>query len=406
MFAGGRWLRRRLASRFLAAWGALALALSLPLAREASWAMSDAVFALCSLLALTRLEAHLRGGDRASLLWAAAFAALACLTRYAGLALVAAAVPLLLLRPGPAPASRVRAAAAFALAALAPVGLWMARNLALGGGPLGRREPSRASLPEAARAFLEEIGGWMLPIGGGPAAALAALALLALAAAVLGLARRRGDASAWRERAPLFAFGGFALVYLAALAVSASATLVWPLGGRHLAPAFAPLLLVAAWGLDRLARRGAPLPPRAAGAGAALLALWLCGSAVLHARDVARANEGVDRGLATPEVARSDLLRHVRGSPIAGVIVTNLTPLLYLHNEAEAEYVFLPYTLALAAERLAETPGGAHVVWFRANVAGRDYRAGDLRALPNLEPVAELEDGAIFRVRAGPADGG
>ena len=148
MLAGGLWLRRRVASRFLAAWGALAL----PLAREASWAMTEAVFALCSVLALTNLEAHLREGGRAPLLRAAAFAALACLTRYMGLALVAAAVPLLLLRPGPAPASRARGAAAYALIALAPVGFWIARNLALGAGPLGRREPSRASLPEASGA--------------------------------------------------------------------------------------------------------------------------------------------------------------------------------------------------------------------------------------------------------------
>ena len=409
-FAGGWWLRRRLASRFLAVWGALALALAIPLAREASWAMTEAVFALCAVLALTRLEAHLREGDRPSLLWAAAFAALACLTRYAGLALVAAAVPLLLLRPGPAPSARVRGAAAYALIALAPVGLWMARNLALGGGPLGRREPPRASLPEAAGAFLEEIGGWsQFPIGGVPAAALAALALLALAAAVaLGLARAARDPEAWRERAPLFAFGGFALVYLAVLAVSASTTLVWPLGGRHLAPAYAPLLLAAAWGLDRLARSGrlAAAPPRARTAAAAVLALWLCWSAVLHARDIARANEGVDRGLATPEVARSELLRHVRESPIGGVIVTNHTPLLYLHNEARAEYVFLPYALERAAARIAEAPDGAYVVWFRANVADRDYRAPELRALPDLAPVAELEDGAIFRVRRGAANGG
>ena len=193
------------------------------------------------------------------------------------------------------------------------------------------------------------------------------------------------------------------------LAASASATLVWPLGGRHLAPAFAPLLLAAVWGLDRLARtRGVEAaPPRAAATAARRPRAVLCWSAVLHARDVARANEGVDRGLATPEVARSELLRHVRESPIAGVIVTNHhTPLLYLHNGAEAEYVFLPYTLERAAVRIAEAPDGSHVVWFRANVADRDYRAPDLHALPDLAPVAELEDGAIFRVRAGAVNGG
>ena len=45
-----------------------------------------------------------------------------------------------------------------------------------------------------------------------------------------------------------------------------------------------------------------------------------------------------------------------------------------------------------------------HVVWFEDYWRRRpyDYGVADLRASPALEPVAELADGAVFRVnRAG-----
>ena len=53
---------------------------------------------------------------------------------------------------------------------------------------------------------------------------------------------------------------------------------------------------------------------------------------------------------------------------------------------------------------LDKARNGVHVVWFEDYWRRRpyDYGVADLRAYPGLEPVAELADGAIFRVnRAG-----
>ena len=96
----GHWLRQRLESGWLALWACLATMLSFPLVREASWAMTEPLFILTATLSLMHLDKFLREGRDASLLWAAAFAALTCLTRYIGVALVAASALLLISQPG------------------------------------------------------------------------------------------------------------------------------------------------------------------------------------------------------------------------------------------------------------------------------------------------------------------
>ena len=99
IFAAGQWLRQRIHSRFLVLWTCLAILLSIPLTKNASKVMSEPSFILFVTLSLLHTDYFLHQGKRASLLWAAVFTALACLTRYIGPALI---FTVLLLLPLPA----------------------------------------------------------------------------------------------------------------------------------------------------------------------------------------------------------------------------------------------------------------------------------------------------------------
>ena len=123
VLVAGWWLRRHLRSRFLWLWGCLSTALALPLAEMASEAMSESAFILFVTLALTQIDAHLGGGGRASLIRAAAFSALACLTRYMGVSVILAVVPMLL-AARVAPREKMKRIVVYTLIAAAPVGLW------------------------------------------------------------------------------------------------------------------------------------------------------------------------------------------------------------------------------------------------------------------------------------------
>ena len=95
----GLWLRRSLESPFLVVGATLALATSYPLGYFSSFIMADAVCILFMLLALVQMEAFpKRTVVWRSLVLAAVFAALASVTRYAGIAVILTGVAMLLLR--------------------------------------------------------------------------------------------------------------------------------------------------------------------------------------------------------------------------------------------------------------------------------------------------------------------
>ena len=419
-FVAARWLLRRLESRFLALWGCLAVALAPPLAGVASEVRSEPAFILFVVAALDRTDAWLEDGRRPSLLWAAAFASLACMTRYAGLSLVAAVLLLMLLRRGPDPRERLRDGAAFALVSLLPIGLWMLRNLALVGRPTGRRlDGVRYSPGEIADGIAATLGEWVyldLPLDG-----LRVLAVLPLAALAVGVARaaarrRRGGA---RDGAACV-FGGFALVYLAALFAALAAVPNWSgVSPRFLAPAYVPLLFAGLLAADRVLARaredGAPLAasPRAlralAGRGgsgrlalglAAALSLWLAFEASAVWRETQRANAAPFSGYTAAARENPEVLRYVRDHPPAAPVLSNARYAVHLHGRAPG------LTLAASEDamraQLADAADGVRVVWLHGRwwSLWQDYGAALLRALPGLEPVAELSDGAVFRVNA------
>ena len=295
VLVAGSWLRRHLHSRFLWLWGCFSIALALPLTEMASHALSESAFILFVTLALTQTAGHLRSGGRASLILAAAFGALACLTRYMGASLVLATVPMLL-AARVAPREKMKRIALYALIAGAPVGLWMLRNSLVDGSVSGERGRGLYSMrfvvDEALRLAVED---WWL-------AGLTAPVLLALAMAAGHAFRRPSDRSgaptasdvAWL---PLGVFGGFALAYLTLLVAAMMSGGTWHgLEWRFVTPVYVPLLLAASLLMDgalRRARRAGAAVNRFApawrhgngGKGAKALATVLMFAAVLQVTD-------------------------------------------------------------------------------------------------------------------------
>lgn len=451
VFVAGNYLRRRVTSRFLVAWGAFTIAVSLPLVGLASWALTGTVFALLATLALVNTADFLTAGRRRALVGAIVWSALAWQTRYLGAAVVGA-VGLLLLTSGGSWVERGKRAAALSLAAGLPMAGWLLRNRLLVGYTFGRRELQEEATPTSLPGAMAEIGGvlrgWLdldLFAGGGFLVEIAVLAVpLAAAAAIYARRepeRRRNGAAAGlsdsvyrSNRQGLRTFLTFALVYAALLAVALRAGLTaHGVEPRFVAPLYVPLVLAAALALDRLFFRvrrgrgagggeavGGRAPRRLALATAALLAVWTVGQAALHAPAIRAANSAdpsLDRGFSAPPWADSETVRTLRDREIYGAVFTNLPILLYLHFDHTRFHRYLPVELAVGGrfrpgapgsgevskpfrEWIGEAPDGTWVVWFHRGVAagGYEYGLAELRSQPTLEPMAELEDGAVFRV--------
>ena len=425
VFVAGRWLRRRIRSQFLVVGACLAVILAIPLTRAASYAMSEMPFILFTTLSLVWIDEFLLGGKRTDLVWAGVFTALACLTRYIGVVVLVVVVPLMLLRPGVALMEKVKQCAAYALVSLIPLGLWILRNVMQVGEPFGPRESPDYTLAEALDSILGDMSRWaiFLPTTGAVrlgAIVFVGIALLALAAAVGYVAARssRGD-SFLRGWSSFSVFGGFALVYLVSLTALGTVTSVWPLSGRMLAPAYIPLLFAGVFALDKflVSGRGGALRGNALGLPilrtflrgrkpVGLLtavivvvgSLWLLGHAPRHARDIWLANGDLGQGFASSKWVDSEVLRYMRDTSIESPRVVSSVPIAVLYATGVREYVYLSQELDAARRKIASASDGDHVVWFRSHTVGYLYDDGDLRELPELEVVADLADGVIFRV--------
>ena len=424
VLVAGWWLRRHLHSRFLWLWGCFSTALALPLAEMASYALSESAFILFVVLALTQIDTHLRGGGRASLIRAAAFSALACLTRYMGASLILAVIPLLLAAQV-APREKMKHIAVYTLIAAAPVGLWMLRNFLISGTMTGERGKAFYSFPFIVDEALRiAVGDWWL-VG------LTAPVLVALVMAACHAFSRRSD---WERDAavasdvawgPLRVFGGFALAYLTLLVAAMMSGGTWHgLPWRFLAPVYVPLLFAALLLMDgalRYARKRVPrgtVPSRwgvpAIGGGllgAALMsalslqAAWLV---VLHEREIRLWNAGARQAFASPQWRNSESLRYIREAALTGATLSNAWPVTALYADSLRRHYALPCEL----EHLrfvwsrARGRGEVYVLYFRdAYWWGGCSRQQDddlrnaLSREPLLELVAELADGTLYRLR-------
>ena len=455
VFVVGQYLRRRLASRLMAAWACAMVALSVPLAREAAWALTDTLFFLLMTLALTRADDYLREGKTSALIWAAIFGALAWQTRYLGFVIPAVIGLALLFQQGATPAQRARRVALVGIAAALPMALWMLRIQPGGSGAtLPSIDPTAPAVllrfaGDAMREWAYPVlryEGWRfletLPPGGAAPAAVALIVGLTAAIAVLTpVAFRRaghdsrdssdGQASrafGWRS---CLLFVGFAATYFALLITIMSfettpfvertptpteSRLDEP---RYVLPMYIPLLMAVAIAMDALLSRAARWrASRSAVARVgertiavaltAALAVWLAGAAALSLADAARAAAGeFDMEYAMPRWTNSDTLRYLRENPVEGQIYSNLTA--FLHHVTGGDYrgfrsikkdAESKSGMEKVARWVANTPDGTYVFWFTDRWVNRtsDFGAATMRITPGLQPVAELSDGVVFKV--------
>lgn len=456
IFVAGRYLQRRLESRFLALWAPLVLALALPLGDLAWWALSEPLFVLLLTLALVAADDHLAEGRRSSLALAALCAALALLTRYQGVGVVAVVGLAPLFRRGDAPGLRVKRSALVFLAGLAPTALWLLRNARLTGGVTGHPPPDADALSWTLGLLLDGLARWIRFDGDfGPlvAAVFGGIPLAFLIAFLVARSESRPSGAAakgpgWRPVwRPVAVFGGYCLANAVSLASAAQAVSIGAGSGlRYSDVAFLPAVVAAAIALDRLLRRerqrkllgtlpGAgsrfPAPSLLTLLVTAGLTVWAVGQTARTARAIGRANSPtmvLETAYNAAPWTEIEALAHLREHPGAELVFTNLPPLprIVIHHTTNGRAESRSLPLRAGADRRDGEPGrgagaagspeptpderlraffdrapeDALVLWLSSWSSGDyyDYGRAALRLQPALEPLAEFADGAVFRV--------
>ena len=404
ILAAGCWLRSNLRSRLLALAATATLAASLPLTHFASYHITEPLFVLFPLLALIQLASFLnRRTVWPPLLWAAVFTALAALTRYPGVALIAAGVLILW------PLARPKHTLVFGAISSLPLLAVLARNWAAIGSltqATGDRYPSGQSLSAGLGQAIEVFRTWVVPPNAPDGLAYLlglTVATVVLAGVVVVLRAAPEAAPVYVRLGPALPFGGFALTYLVFMVAVAPLTVYQGIDSRYLLPIYVPLLLTTVFLLDQF------LSIEAAGRMATVrygLAALVLLATLAHISFSARKNliltaqawrTGYEQDW-THNIARwqhSKILNYLRDNHIEGTIYTNYRALAWLADRAApGKYRNLSRRL-----RWPEIEAGVHIVWFDrgSQRSFLGYDDTDLRVLPGVETVAELADGLVLR---------
>ena len=410
ILAAGGWLRSNLRSRWLVLAATAAIAASLPLSRWASHIKAEPLFVLFPLLASIQLAAFLHRGGRTPLLLAAVFTALAALTRWPGVALIGTGVLVLL------PLARWKHTLVFGAVSSLPLLAILAHNWAITGhltqATGHRTEPSRQSLFAGLHQTVEVVREWIVPLKTPDGLAyllgmtVAAIVLISAAAVLRG---RQPDPEAAPPSfglGPALPFGAFTVGYIAFMAVVVPFTVTQTIDSRYLLPIYVPLLLTAAFLLDRfLSIEATGRMATVRYVVASLVALgtlahvgFSAGKNLILTAQAWRA--GYEHG--TYNAAswqQSETLQYLRDHHIEGRIYTNSRELAWFWDRTAAPEKLGKYQNTPRAMRWTKIEAGARIIWFDAiyNRSFLGHDDTDLRVLPGVEVVAELADGVVFR---------
>ena len=411
ILAAGCWLRSHLRSRWLVLVATAPIATSLSLSHWGAHFKAELLFVLLTLLALIQLESFLSRRTTAPLWWAAVFTALTAITRYPGVALIAAGVLLLL------PLARLRYVLVFGAVSSLPLLAVLARNWAATGdltrvtGGRDAIKPSGQSLSAGLGQTVEVFHEWIVPPN--TPDGFAYLLWLAVAAVVLASAvvilhtARRSDPEAAPLSfglGPVLPFGAFAVTYIVFLVVVVPLTARQGVDSRYLLPIYVPLLLTAVFLLDRflsIKAAGWMGPVRYGLASLVVLAtLAQVGfSARKNLRITAKAYvAGYEKDWMynTAYWQQSETLNYLRDNHIDSSIYSNNRELSWFAKRAAdpGKHRSIPGEM-----RWPNMEAGAHIVWFDRfyNRAFCTFDDTDIRVLSGVEIVAELADGLVLR---------
>ena len=416
----GLYLRRTLASPLLAAGATLVLATSFNFTHFASGILTEPCFILFALLALTHIESFLtRRAAWPSLALAAVFSALAAATKFVGVAVIFTGVLMLLLRREWPLAARLKSAVCYGGVASAPLAVFLVYNY-ISFGALVREWPNPKEAASLSHSLIRTVylcyreivppttPDWLAYL------LWAAGGLVGLGAVVVCMRYRRELAKpssgiAW----PALPLVAFACVYLVLIVV----VVPFKFGAsimriRFLMPCYVPLVLSAAILLDRF------LTIRSEGWAAAVkwtsAALILIGCCALVGRSTISSLDATAQAIEsgyfgdkynTAHWDESETIRYLKANPTDAVIYSNRNSLLHTVLALDAGInVRGKYPTFHDRSKPPVIPqdeggwSGTHFVWLHQFASFYKFDATDLRALPQLEPVAELADGAVFKV--------
>lgn len=176
-------LQRERQKPWIAALGAALIGFSPILVDIFAWAMSEPLFIVFILLSIACGGAYFRTYDRGALISAGLMAAAAYLTRYSGIALMAALAAAIVLVPRQRFKKRLTDFMVFTAAAAVPALIWVGRNIRVAGSATNRQLAWHPIALSELKRWFHMLYAWLLPLEFTHEALLFTIGVLAILAA-------------------------------------------------------------------------------------------------------------------------------------------------------------------------------------------------------------------------------
>ena len=424
VYLSGLLFRRRLARSSFVVVGLAAVSLSPVLFSVSTYALTEPLFILWTLVFLLLLDNYLNARSPALLILLAIVTGLAGLTRYIGISCaVTGAVAIFSLQRIPL-RSRLIHLMLFGAISVAPLGAWAARNLLLANTLLGDRDPSRNPLHHNLYFSLIRCLSWFVPLdylADSLKSTKAHFVLGAIVGYIVGLVW--SPRNVWTDLRPAICRIGpellFAGTYSTLLVVVSTITAHEGINDRYMSPVYVPAVLIFLYFLEkRLAGSANYFSVRIFGfpgslvmrkLAYALLFAWL---AILSLRTTLTATQLMQTGLGynhinwrtseTVSYLRMQILPSSEDTPI----FSNNPDAVYILSGAsvssspEAKGYKSSERRRLVASIAGTWPGSqtAFLVWFHNTNRAHLFEVHELEQIAVLSVLEVLTDGTIYKV--------
>ena len=416
------WLSYRIKSRIIIVYVGLACALAPVLGEIHAIAASEPLFILFTVFSLFSYDKFLENRNQLWLMHSALFAALSCLTRYIGIALMISTIALIIGTMDKLTLSkRVRYTVTYLATAMPLIGVYLLRNYLEFGRLTEPVVPSDffslyGSIDIASSELIRWISG---DIGfdtlenlssnfaiNNVSVRIVTLSVLA-SIIILGFKCIYGKEISLNFGSTTTVIA-FAIAYTFILIISLLLTDI-PLTARYMIPLYVPALVIVAVVLDQLlSTEPSKLKVIAM---ASLMCLWL---ALTINASLTQIKIFRDHGfgyLSKPWI-ESETIGYINVNPVSGQIYSNNIRAVYAHmlvlRHANVHYNELPSILPEEAHLWAEQARAQnldmYVIWFHGwkQWISHDYDFMQLKELLNLEIVSILEDGIVLKANNDP----
>lgn len=274
VYFSSRWIIDKVENRVLGIVGVLAVLCSMSLYYVAKNVWSETLFVFLTILFLIRLEKSVPHHTLKDVLILSALAALACLTKYLGVALVFSyLLGLLFLKTNLK--QKFINALIFSAISLTPLLIWIWRNYLVSGTLAGRRAGSSASLLKNFLLSIDSISIWFVPQKISPYIRISVVGALIILLIIWYLKRNWNKIKSEGLPPLLWVNGGFMAVYLAYLLAISSLVAFDSIDQRFTVHIYIPMVVSLIFVIDQMIKNTTLTRILLKGVGIVLTVLWI-----------------------------------------------------------------------------------------------------------------------------------